>query len=836
MSGRGLSDERNVGAPLAEWLEALHFHIQRGTGKTRKAQGTMEWTTDELLSALSEQGAEVSPNTLDSWRKGATIPAGDRRAALFSVFWPKQKSDPEFQRLADLVARAAAHRKSSGDRQMPVTVQASVLSTEVAPSLVQQWDQYQQHLRAAFDAPVPGEDIPLRKLYVPLRGKFFSTIPRPPPPPEDPTGKNKRKRRKRLRAAFMAAEPRVISGYQVTDLASSLRQWLTSTSDANDTLRLVRGGPGSGKSTFARFFCDDVANRSDANRSYYVLYVPLQKLSLDNVSMPETIDAYFRRANYFSTPPLENADKIEANGRVLVVIDGLDEVSRQSRTADRSHLFVDKLKAWLSVKNDKVVRFFALVLGRDAAIEQTSTELSLAPRQAFYILPYRLSSDAATVAQTPSAAMSTDQRPDWWEKWRHHRPLAPTYLPSLYNRPGLIEISSEPLLLYLLSREEVYRTQTAVQGRKKIYDLLVSRITADWHNKARSADDDPPQDPVIARLLEIIGAAAWANNGRLTNITAVQAYCEGDAALEKELQQLIVKRDLQQALLAFYFDISSTWADLGIEFTHRSFGEYLAAKFLSRRVHECAIIAQSDMTAALAYWVSGFRGAAMTAEIAEFLSEEIQEWQSPIATDALGAILQMLGALSADGPHETQAEYDDFSIVGAVQALFLVAGQLHKGVDPLSIDWHAPDGAARMIAFCSETVNLAPWHWRIAGKSYVPSVGDMFLEAMRRFRFDRQILHNLRFSGANLFGSSFLESNCAAGAFIDCVLCAVDFTGADLSGTVWNGSNVSGANFNRANLKGADLRLINGYTVSQFDQAITDVDTQFPAYLRRSRG
>ncbi len=833
MSANGLGDGNNLAAPVAEWVEALHFHIQRGTGKPRQRQGTMEWSTEEFLSALSEHGAEVSPNTLDSWRTGATIPSGNRRAALFLVFWPRQKTDPEYQRLANLVAKAAAHRKAGGDRQKAGQVEVGAPPTEVEGTLARQWTEYHEHLGAAFDAPIPGEDISLRKLYVPLRSKFFSTLPIPPPI-EQPTDKKKRKRRNRLRAAFMSAESRVTSGFQVTDLASTLRNWLSSTSDPNDTIRLIRGGPGSGKSTFAKFFCDDVANDRSASRTL-VLYVPLQKLNLDDVRIPETIDSYFQRANHFATAPLEHADEVLADGRALIVIDGLDEVSRQSRASDKSHAFVEKLRAWLSVKNEKVVRYCALVLGRDAAIEQTSTELSLAPRQAFYLLPYRLSADATTAMQTPTSAMLTDQRSDWWEKWRQQRPRAPMYLPSLYNRPGLIEISSEPLLLYLLSREEVYRTQTALQGRKKIYDLLVSRITADWHNKARQEVDDLPQDPVITRLLEIIGAAAWANNGRLTNTSAVQTYCEGDAALQSELQQLIAQRNLQQALLAFYFDVSSRWTDLGIEFTHRSFGEYLAAKFLSRRVHECAVIAENDLAAAVAHWVSGFRGAAMTTEIAEFLSEEVQEWPEAIARNALAAMLQMIGSLSARGPYELQAGYDDFSIIGAVQALFFISSRLNRDGGLLTVEWHESDGAARMIGFCAEPVNLGQWHWRVAGKSYVPKVRDLFLDALQGFRFDRQILHNLRFAGANLFGSSFVEANCAAGGFIDCVLCAADFACADLSGTVWNGTNVSGANFAGANLRGADLRLINGYTDWQFDGAVVDANTQFPEYLRRVR-
>jgi uncharacterized protein YjbI with pentapeptide repeats len=149
------------------------------------------------------------------------------------------------------------------------------------------------------------------------------------------------------------------------------------------------------------------------------------------------------------------------------------------------------------------------------------------------------------------------------------------------------------------------------------------------------------------------------------------------------------------------------------------------------------------------------------------------------------------------------------------------------------IHWPEKDDAARLLNFCHEIINLRSWHWRHLYTSYVPVQHDVFLDWLSDLDLGGQLLHNFRFTSANLRSCSFAGADCCAAFFIDCVLVGAGFAGANLSGTVWNGSNISNADFSGADLRGADLSLVNGFTARQFDDAIVDATTRLPRTFGR---
>jgi hypothetical protein len=82
------------------WLDLLEGHIGAGTGRDKyaisrahlKKRRDGEWTVAELIDAFSDaMEAELSRNTLASWRNGSTFPTGDHLNALVQVFWPNSR-------------------------------------------------------------------------------------------------------------------------------------------------------------------------------------------------------------------------------------------------------------------------------------------------------------------------------------------------------------------------------------------------------------------------------------------------------------------------------------------------------------------------------------------------------------------------------------------------------------------------------------------------------------------------------------------------------------------------------------------------------------------------
>src|SRR5208337_2576116 len=95
-------------------------------------------------------------------------------------------------------------------------------------------------------------------------------------------------------------------------------------------LKLLGGGPGSGKSTTAKEFARRLAKRDDCRP----LFIPLAHIDAA-FDLREAINAYFtkRTGSPFRQPPL--ARKVVEEGPPLVLIfDGLDELARPGEAAN----------------------------------------------------------------------------------------------------------------------------------------------------------------------------------------------------------------------------------------------------------------------------------------------------------------------------------------------------------------------------------------------------------------------------------------------------------------------------------------------------------------------
>ena len=84
------------------------------------------------------------------------------------------------------------------------------------------WERYRRYLIRQVDLPLFGETLGLRQIYVPLRASF------------------------RLRGSNQTASRR-----KVTGLDEHVTKWIKSAS-AEDAICIIRGGPGSGKSSFVK--------------------------------------------------------------------------------------------------------------------------------------------------------------------------------------------------------------------------------------------------------------------------------------------------------------------------------------------------------------------------------------------------------------------------------------------------------------------------------------------------------------------------------------------------------------------------------------------------------
>jgi hypothetical protein len=167
------------------------------------------------------------------------------------------------------------------------------------------WAQYSALLEKRIHEPVFDEPFSLSQIYVPLSAYYSKERPR-----------------KELDVDALRDE-RQKRRHVVIDLQEELETWVGS-ADAQDAIRVISGGPGSGKSSFARVFAAGVAQRRSKLR---VLFVPLHLIDASK-DLVEEIGRFVREDGGLVGNPLD-PESPEPN--LLVIFDGLDELAGQGR-------------------------------------------------------------------------------------------------------------------------------------------------------------------------------------------------------------------------------------------------------------------------------------------------------------------------------------------------------------------------------------------------------------------------------------------------------------------------------------------------------------------------
>jgi NACHT domain len=165
----------------------------------------------------------------------------------------------------------------------------------------------------------------------------------------------------------------------VVSLEQELEQWLRSAS-REDCIRVLSGGPGSGKSSFARIF----AARLALGGKHKVLFVPLHLFD-PSKDLAEEIGRFVRDEGVLRENPLD-PDSPEPN--LLIVFDGLDELASQGKAAaDTARAFIREVEKVVDRRNANIIRLRVLISGRELVVQENESEFRR-PRQILTLLPY----------------------------------------------------------------------------------------------------------------------------------------------------------------------------------------------------------------------------------------------------------------------------------------------------------------------------------------------------------------------------------------------------------------------------------------------------------------
>ncbi len=153
-------------------------------------------------------------------------------------------------------------------------------------TMAEDWELYRSWLDKQTQKSIFEKAYCLSQLYVPLCGFYIKYN-------EDEDAENNR---------------------VVVDIDLYLREWLAKETQ-DDVVRVISGGPGSGKSTFAKIFAASIKDWQD------VLFIPLKDLNLHK-NLIKAVERYLRSNHIFQISPIGKSQKL------LIIFDGLDEITR----------------------------------------------------------------------------------------------------------------------------------------------------------------------------------------------------------------------------------------------------------------------------------------------------------------------------------------------------------------------------------------------------------------------------------------------------------------------------------------------------------------------------
>lgn len=505
------------------------------------------------------------------------------------------------------------HQQWLSDAATYGPIQDAVISPFLQATKVErEWSMYHSWLQEQANKPVFSEAFGLKQVYVPLRGYYEEKAEQS----EDLEQNQNQNRKKKC----------------VVNVDDEIFRWVENYK-ADDAIKVISGGPGSGKSSTAKILAAEISQKIPG---IHVLFIPLHLFDIDD-DLSTAIENFIKDDRFLSFNPLDGTNGQE---RILLIFDGLDELSMRGKAAsDAAMAFVEEVIIKINRYNGQGHRRQAIITGRDVAVQSTKNKLRKC-KQVLKLLPYFVDEEFYGDYHDPNSLLEVDQRNIWWEKYAKAKGLDYKELPEKLDKNSLTPITQEPLLNYLVA--------LAFEGGRITFDenITLNVIYADllkavhkrkWEKETHPGTLDLTQDS-FERVLEEIALAVWHGHGRTATFSSIQLACE-KANLSSQLGEFKedAKKGVSKLLTAFYFRESEQHVsnENTFEFTHKSFGEYLIGRKIARTFTQIHKHLQSyyqepmsfpfNEETALTNWLELCGPAKVDRYIFEFLVNEIRD-------------------------------------------------------------------------------------------------------------------------------------------------------------------------------------------------------------------
>ena len=363
-------------------------------------------------------------------------------------------------------------------------------TNEPPPDLARLRADYLQHLKNSYRAldfkGIPqlesfSRELLLEDVYVPLLAS-----------PELPAGETL-ERRLAGRAFGLEALPEeaLAEASKVSAAPVPVEQAL-----AEKSRIVIVGDPGSGKTTLLKHLALRLADEDAPLPILAPLNAYAEALSRRDCNLQAWLPAYYagRTQEVAGLGPL--FDSAIAQGRALILLDGLDEVQRE-----RAHL-VDKVEAFAreaAAFGNKVVVTSRIVGYRESPLGAREWALYTLldfgpPAIKDFAAKWCLAFERSTLGDTPEARSAAETERQ-------------SLLEAIEANPGVSRLAANPLLLTILAL--IKRQGVTLPNRRvELYELYLKTLISAW-GKARALDKKPVGQPLdYLQTISILGPLA----------------------------------------------------------------------------------------------------------------------------------------------------------------------------------------------------------------------------------------------------------------------------------------------------------------------------------------
>lgn len=485
-----------------------------------------------------------------------------------------------------------------------------------------------------------------------------------------------------------------------------------------------------------------------------------------------------------------------------------------------SATFLRELNTTLRSWQDRSV--WVIVTGRDAIFGNIEGPTTTTPGERFHLLPYHVRDPRHY--HDPDDLLLTDNREEAFKLFTEAKGRPSDDPPKMYGNPNLHDVSAEPLLNYFLlttGPDEISDGNLA-----RIYSTLFERLHARNRQDASKPAAGLDQE-IFDQVFEAMAVAAWRTGGTraaswdevLAEVDREDSYLQsGQSKLRDVFDTQMLDRGAQKPfrLAAAFFSRNEQAA--GVEFTHKSFGDYLYARRLAKAVASMAdglILTPAVEKEMLTRWEKLTSDRRMSQEIQRFLELEFEatvEAAKLVARhDALTPVVERVFREGWQVTPETSPRRMEQRSSQMEEALFIA--------------WHAmwrPEENRRYWKLGENTGDLLYRALARQGSAHGLQYYSVFVCSWSGADLTRAALSNLDLSGVDLSGVDLSGAD----------LSRADLEEADLPGAILRDAGLRDADLPGANLQGADLSGAKHLTAEQVLSAKNWRNAVLPEDLR----